>query len=95
MESLSAKMVDNPTYEQLSESNSVIYEVPKDTSLEATVHVVDNPIYGEDVNYNPISDGIIRNVQNPIYGDDVGKSTQDRLYEVAHEIPSGAAPLSS
>ena len=83
MESLSAKMVDNPTYGQLSESSSVIYEAPKRTSLEATVHVVNNPIYGEDVNYNPVSDGTIRNVQNPIYGDNVGESTQDRLYEVA------------
>ena len=83
MKNLSAKMVDNPTYGQLSESNSVIYEAPKYASLEATVHTMDNPIYGEDVIYNPVSDETIRNVQNPIYGDSAGKSTQDRLYEVA------------
>ena len=69
MESLSAKMVDNPTYGQSSESGSVIYEAPKRTSLEATVLILDNPIYGEDADYNPVNYETIRDVQNPIYGD--------------------------
>ena len=64
-------MVDNPTYGQPSESGNVIYETPKHTSLEATMLILDNPIHGEDANYNPINDEIIRDVQNPIYGDNV------------------------
>ena len=69
--------MDNPTYDygQLSTAAesataSVIYETPKNTSLGATVHIVDNPIYGEDTGYSPVNDDIvIHDVQNPIYGD--------------------------
>ena len=75
MESLSTKMVDNPTYGQPSESGSVIYEAPKRTSLEATVLILDNPIYGEDANYNPVNDETLRDIQNPIYGDNVDSNT--------------------
>jgi hypothetical protein len=64
-------MMDNPTYGKLSESiaTNAVYEIPKRTSVDATVHIVDNPIYGEDTNYTPVNDEIIRELQNPIYGD--------------------------
>ena len=75
MESLSANIVDNPTYGQPSESGSVIYEAPKRASLEATVLILDNPIYGEDADYNPVNYETIRDVQNPIYGDNVDSNT--------------------
>ena len=61
MENSSAKMMDNPTYGQLSDestSANVIYEVPTHTSLD-----------GEDANYSPVNDEVVRDVQNPIYGD--------------------------
>ena len=63
MENLSAKMMDSPTYGQLSDestSANVIYEVPTHTSLD-----------GEDANYSPVNNEVIRDVQNPIYGDNV------------------------
>ena len=61
MENSSAKMMDNPTYGQLSDestSANVIYELPTHTSLD-----------GEDANYSPVNDEVIRDVQNLIYGD--------------------------
>ena len=61
MENSSAKMMDNPTYGQLSDestSANVIHEVPTHTSLD-----------GEDANYRPVNDEVVRDVQNPIYGD--------------------------
>ena len=77
---LSTKVVDNPTYGQLS-SGSVIYETPKRTSLEATVLIVDNPIYGEGTTAD--NDGTIHDVQNPIYGDsEDGRTQQDQLYTI-------------
>ena len=77
MDNLSAKMIDNPTYGELSESiaTNVIYETPKSPSDNATVHILDNPIYGEDANYTPVNDDIIRDLQNPIYGDNVDSNT--------------------
>ena len=77
MENLSAKMMDSPTCGQPSDestSANVIYEVPTHTSLNATVHTVGNPIYGEDANYSPVNDEVIRDIQNPIYGDNATDS---------------------
>ena len=39
------------------------------------MHIVDKPIDGEDANYTPINDEIIRDLQNPIYGDNVDSNT--------------------
>ena len=66
---------------------AAIYATP--SSPEATVHKLENPIYG-DVSDNE-DDVNVSDFQNPIYGDAEGDSTQqDKLY-AAPQVPQSVS----
>ena len=86
----------NPQPPQLGGPSDAIYATP--TSSEATVHVVDNPAYGEGSGTFTGDDENAHYVQNPVYGDTLNGSVQQgELYStphLPHMTPLGAGEKS-